>query len=158
MIEQNPAAALARIPSGLFILTVRDGDRSTGMLASWVQQAGFEPLTLTVAVANGRYLQEWVEHSGRFVLNQLATSDGPILKHFARGFAADEDAFHNIMVTQIAKGGPVLEKSLGYLDCKLTGQLEAPDHCVYLAEVVGGALLDPSAAPFVHTRRNATHY
>ena len=31
-------AALGRIPSGLFVLTLRHGGRETGMLASWVQQ------------------------------------------------------------------------------------------------------------------------
>ena len=41
---------LGRVPSGIFILTVGTGDRATGMLASWVMQAGFEPPMVTVAV------------------------------------------------------------------------------------------------------------
>ncbi len=32
------AAALGRIPSGLFVLTAGSGATETGMLASWVQQ------------------------------------------------------------------------------------------------------------------------
>ncbi|MBI3469346.1 MAG: flavin reductase family protein, partial [Planctomycetes bacterium] len=31
---------LGRLPSGVFILTARDGTDETGMLASWVMQAG----------------------------------------------------------------------------------------------------------------------
>ncbi len=41
------AAAVAKIPSGLAVLTATHKGRSTGMLASWVQQASFEPLMLT---------------------------------------------------------------------------------------------------------------
>src|SRR4051812_36801885 len=65
--------ALGRVPSGLYILTAcRDG-KATGMLASWVQQAGFDPPMVTVAVNRDRYVGDWIAHSGRFALNQVAT-------------------------------------------------------------------------------------
>ena len=35
------AAALGRIPSGLFIVSWRAADADRGMLASWVMQSGF---------------------------------------------------------------------------------------------------------------------
>src|SRR5258706_383723 len=53
---QELALALGRVPSGLFILTVCDGQRETGMLASWVQQCSFEPPQVSVAVKHGRDL------------------------------------------------------------------------------------------------------
>src|SRR5262249_14596361 len=36
--QMQLAAALGRVPSGLAILTIRNGDQETGMLVSWVQQ------------------------------------------------------------------------------------------------------------------------
>ena len=44
------AAALGRIPSGLFIVTWRDADDAPdrGMLASWVMQGGFAPPILDI--------------------------------------------------------------------------------------------------------------
>ena len=50
------AAALGRIPSGLFVLTARNGERETGMLASWVQQCSFTPPCVSVALRKGREL------------------------------------------------------------------------------------------------------
>ena len=48
---QAIGAVLGRVPSGVFILTASDGQgKETGMLASWVQQAGFDPPCDTVAV------------------------------------------------------------------------------------------------------------
>src|SRR3954447_6100094 len=85
--------ALGRIPSGLYILTVRNGDRATGMLASWVQQAGFEPPMLTVAVNRERYVGDWIESSGRFALNQLAHGSKALIRHFSRGFPVDASPF-----------------------------------------------------------------
>ena len=48
------AAALGRIPSGLFVLTATSGGAETGMLASWVQQCSFDPPQVTVAVNKER--------------------------------------------------------------------------------------------------------
>ena len=65
------AAALGRIPSGLFILTVRHGSKETAMLASWVQQCSFDPPRLTVAIQKGRELLRWLTDDAAFVLNVL---------------------------------------------------------------------------------------
>src|SRR5687768_64119 len=85
--------ALGQIPSGGSILTARDGERVTGMLASWVQQASFESPAITVAVRHGRPVQELIEASGHFVLNLIGEDRGPMFKHFSRGFGPDEPAF-----------------------------------------------------------------
>src|SRR5687768_13076480 len=61
--------ALGRVPSGLYILTARHDGKATGMLASWVQQAGFDPPMVTVAVNRDRYVGDWITRSGRFALN-----------------------------------------------------------------------------------------
>jgi flavin reductase (DIM6/NTAB) family NADH-FMN oxidoreductase RutF len=150
--------ALGRLPSGIYILTARRGDRATGMLASWVQQAGFEPPMLTVAVRSDRYVGEWIEGSGRFTLSQVAAGHKPLLRHFARGFAPEEDAFDGLAIRSEAPGGPVLAESLAWLDAEVAGSIESGDHRIFLARVVGGAVLDDQAHPMTHVRRNGFHY
>jgi flavin reductase (DIM6/NTAB) family NADH-FMN oxidoreductase RutF len=152
------AQALGRIPSGLYILTVRHGERSTGMLASWVQQAGFEPPMLTVAIKRDRYVAGWIDATGRFTLSQLAKGSKALIRHFGRGFAADAPAFEGIELRHDASGGPVLASALAYLDAEVTGQLAGGDHHIYLATVSGGALLNPDLEPMVHVRANGFHY
>ena len=56
----NSMAALGRVPSGLFILTARVGDRETGMLASWVQQCSFDPPQVSAAFARDRWVLDWL--------------------------------------------------------------------------------------------------
>src|SRR4051794_25803430 len=90
------ARALGRIPSGLYILTVRQGDRATGLLASWVQQSGVDPPMLTVALKGDRYVADWIASTGRFPLNQLATGSKALIRHFGRGFAPDAPAFEGL--------------------------------------------------------------
>src|SRR5881396_183780 len=99
----DTSAILGRIPSGVYVLTVRSGEQETGMLASWVMQAGFEPPTVSVAVKKGRYVADWL-HAGRpFVLNVVPHGQAKTLQHFGRGFAPGEPAFEGIEFTRTSQ-------------------------------------------------------
>jgi flavin reductase (DIM6/NTAB) family NADH-FMN oxidoreductase RutF len=153
------AQALGRIPSGLYILTVRKGEHATGLLASWVQQAGFEPPMLTVAVRRDRFIGDWMAESGRFALNQVPVGGKALIRHFSRGFGPDEPAFDGLeVVADAAQGGPVLRAALGYLDAEVASEIDGGDHRVFLARVVAGALIDAGAEPLKHVRSNGLHY
>jgi flavin reductase (DIM6/NTAB) family NADH-FMN oxidoreductase RutF len=152
------AAALGRVPSGLFILTVRHGDRATGMLASWVQQAGFEPPMLTVALQKDRFVADWVRSSGRFVLNQVPAGNKSLLRHFAKGFAPADLAFKGVAIAQEILAGPVLAESLGHLEVERKDEVSGGDHVVILGRIVGGGLIHPEAQPMIHVRRSGLHY
>ena len=86
-------AALGRIPSGLFIVTVRHGDAETGLLASWVQQCSFDPPQISVAVKSGRDVWSWLTEGAAFTVNILDDSQSDMIGHFGRGFALTEPAF-----------------------------------------------------------------
>jgi flavin reductase (DIM6/NTAB) family NADH-FMN oxidoreductase RutF len=150
--------ALGRIPSGLYILTVRYAERSTGMLASWVQQAGFDPPMLTTAVQKDRYIADWIEASGRFTLNQLPTGSKALIRHFGRGFAHDAAAFDGIPIRERPLDGPILAGAMAYLDAEVAGSVEGGDHRLFLARIVSGGLLDADAEPLLHVRANGFHY
>lgn len=150
--------ALGRVPSGLYILTVEHGEDSTGMLASWVQQAGFDPPMLTVGIRRDRYVADWVAGSGKFALSQLAVGSKALIRHFGRGFEPGADAFEGVALRHDARGGPVLQSALAFLDAEVTGALESGDHRIFVARVVAGALFQPDAEPLLHVRANGFHY
>jgi len=153
--------ALGRVPSGLFILTARRGDAASGMLASWVQQAGFEPPMLTVALRRDRYLADWLAATGRFTLNQVPAGQKHLLRHFARGFPPDAPAFTGVALHAESADhpeGPILADALAYLHCAVAGHLDGEDHRVVLARVVAGALLKPDGEPMLHVRKSGFHY
>ncbi len=150
--------ALGRIPSGLFLLTVRRGPDETGMLASWVQQAGFDPPMVTVAVRSDRFVAGWIAETGRFTLNAIPTSGKALLKHFGKGFEPGEPAFSGVSLRDQEAFGPVLSQAMAYLDVEVVGHVEGGDHRIYLARIVAGALFDAEAEPMVHIRKNGFHY
>jgi flavin reductase (DIM6/NTAB) family NADH-FMN oxidoreductase RutF len=159
--EDNDAIGrvLGRTPSGVFILTAIDGQgRSTGMLASWVQQAGFEPPSLTVAVNAKRYLNEWLKASPKLALNLLGEGQHSFLKHFGRGFEPDQPAFEGVNTAESSLGLPVLADALGYLEGTITAQMEAGDHIIYLLKVEHAHEHITELKPMVHIRKNGFNY
>ena len=153
--------ALGRIPSGLFILTARRGDSATGMLASWVQQAGFDPPMLTLALRRDRFLADWLAVGGRFALNQLPAGQKHLIRHFARGFPPDAPAFDGVALhpgDDHPQDGPILADALAYLRCEVAGHLDGPDHRIVLSRIHSGALLKPDAEPMLHVRKSGFHY
>jgi flavin reductase (DIM6/NTAB) family NADH-FMN oxidoreductase RutF len=157
--ERTPPlyAALGRVPSGLFIITVGSGDAASGMLASWVQQCSFQPPQLSVAVKRGRGLNEQLTPGTAFTVNILADDQTHLIAHFGRGFSPGEPAFAGIEVEQAEGVPPVLAEALAYLHCRVSGRCEAGDHDLVLGEVVGGKL-QADGEPMVHIRKSGAHY
>ena len=157
MSEDSSNAVLGRIPSGIYILTVGSGDRATGLLASWVQQAGFEPPMISVAVKQGRFVADWISEGQPFVINILGESNSGSMKHFSRGFEPNENAFEGVEASHCPRGVPVLKDALGHLECELASSATSGDHHIFLAKVVRG-ILASDEKPMVHIRKNGANY
>ena len=149
-------AALARIPSGCSILTAEHDGRSTGMLASWVQQAAFRPPSVTVCLKQGRPACELVEGSGRFLLNIIGEDPTAMFKHFGKGFSLDEDAFAGLTVRSTGFG-PAIEACIAHLVCRVANKIRVGDHDVYVGEVSGAGVI-PEAKPYTHLRKSGLSY
>ncbi len=146
------APALGRLSSGLYICTVGSGDSAMGFLASWVQQVGFQPPALTVAVQRDRNAVQQVRDNGCFALSVLADNNRALLKHFAGG----ADSFAGLDIAATSVGAPYLKDALAHLACRVIGEVCWTDHVLFCAEVVGGACSD--GAPMVHVRKNGLNY
>lgn len=147
------AAALGRIPSGLFVVAWRDGDTDRGMLASWVMQAGFVPPAVSIAVAPTRDLLTAVDRGAPFVVNVLAESQRPLLARFGRAAA---DAFAGLPVLRTSAGTAALAEAAAWLECRPAVRAVHGDHVVIIAEVVAAG--GTGAEPLVHVRRNGSRY
>jgi flavin reductase (DIM6/NTAB) family NADH-FMN oxidoreductase RutF len=155
--EDSLAAALGRIPSGLFVMTARHGDRETGMLASWVQQCSFDPPLVTAAIKKGRDILDWLAEGGSFVLNVLPEGAKSLVGHFGKGFDLHQPAFEGLKVFRERGMAPVLLAAHAYLACRVENHVESGDHILIVGRVVTGAVLNPGH-PTVHVRKNGLKY
>lgn len=154
--RETIGSAVGRIPSGCAILTVQHAGRATGVLVSWIQQAAFEPLMLSVALKHGRPAQELIDAAGRFALNLIGEDPTSMFRHFGRGFGLDEDAFTGLQI-EASDFGPLLQTAIAHLGCEVKSRVPAGDHQLYVVEVRAG-WARPGAKPYVHTRNSGLSY
>lgn len=155
--HKNLAAALGRIPSGIFILTAAQGAVETGMLASWVQQCSFQPPLITFILQRGRPIANLLTTDGVFTLNILEAAQTDMIAHFGKGFTLADNAFEEVDIRRAPPHGPILTEAHAYLFGKVVSRMSAGDHDLYFAEITAGSLLD-EGQPMVHIRKNGFHY
>ncbi|HYV40063.1 MAG TPA: flavin reductase family protein [Gemmataceae bacterium] len=151
------AAALGRIASGLFVLTARQGEAETGMLASWVQQCSFDPPQISVAIKPGRDISNWLAVDAGFTLNILDDTQTDMIAHFGKGFKATETAFHGLDVEHLDQSGPVLSDALAFLECRVVARYAGGDHDLIVGRIIRGEMLS-GGHPMIHIRKSGSHY
>jgi len=151
--------ALGRISGGLYIITAKRGDVQSAMLASWVTQASFKPLGLTIAVAKDRAIESLMHVGDRFVLNVLEEGNYQLLmKHFLKRFPPGADRFAGVKTQAAENGSPILTDALAYIECKVASRMELSDHWIVYATVDAGRVSKSEALTAVHHRKVGNHY
>ncbi len=151
--------ALGRISGGLYIITAKKGEVASAMLASWVMQASFKPLGLTIAVAKDRAIESLMQVGDRFVLNVLEEGNHlSLMKHFLKRFAPGADRFAGVKTQSAENGSPILTDALSYLECEVTSRMETADHWIVYSTVQAGRVSKPDALTAVHHRKVGNHY
>ena len=158
MAEIPPVAqAVGHIPSGLFILTVGRGEAATGLLTSFVQQAGFDPLAVTVAIQKDRAVVDLIREERAFCLSILHEGSRQLMAHFAKGFEEKDPVFRGVSTELCELGIPYLADSHGHLVCELVGEVSWSDHVLFCGQIVSGACHD-DGEPWVHVRKSGLGY
>ncbi len=151
--------ALGRISGGLYIITAQKGDVSSAMLASWVTQASFEPLGITIAVAKDRAIEALMHVGDTFVLNVLDEDNYQgLMRHFLKRFPPGADRFAGIKTQSANNGSPILSEALAYLECQVISRMECSDHWIVYSQVDNGRVSNPDALPAIHHRKVGNHY
>jgi len=157
-LKHTVGKALGRIPSGVFLLTASHDGQATVMMASWVQQAAFDPPAVSIAMAKGRPIAPLIQRSKKLALSVVPESDTSLMKRYARGVKEGEDPFAGVETLMTPGGVPVMKSALAWLEGRLIHTCDfGADHDLLIAEVVAGEILREGRA-FAHQRGNGFHY
>ncbi|MGD2062500.1 MAG: flavin reductase family protein [Nitrospirota bacterium] len=156
--NESIGKAIGRIPSGLFIVTVRNPEgEETAFLASWVQQVAFEPPLVSVAIKKGRPAEELLGKGGSFVVNVVGQDNKGLIGRYAKGIAPGAEPFAGEAIERATTGAAILTEAAAYMDCRLHTRTELGDHILCIGEVVAGDVL-AGDEPMVHLRRSGFDY
>jgi len=132
---------LRKIPHGIFICGVREGEEVNGFTASWVTQGSFEPPLVVMAVRADSTSNGIIQRTERFSLNVLPADQKDLAAVFFKPQKAIGGRFDAAPYQLGALGLPILEAGLGAVECVVVGQVSHGDHTVFVAEVKSATLL-----------------
>jgi flavorubredoxin/flavin reductase (DIM6/NTAB) family NADH-FMN oxidoreductase RutF len=158
-LDNDLDRALGRLSGGLYIITAQKGEVKSAMLASWVTQASFKPLGVTIAVAKDRAIESLMHVGDTFVLNILSEDNyQTLMRHFLKRFVPGADRFEGVKTQTATNGSPILTDALAYLECEVASRMELSDHWLVYSTIDIGRVSNPDALKAVHHRKVGNHY
>jgi flavin reductase (DIM6/NTAB) family NADH-FMN oxidoreductase RutF len=160
MSQSDKAKAVGHIPSGLFIVAVKDpsGSSIDAYLASWVQQVSFDPLLVSLAIKPGRPAYELIKSGKPFAINVVGDHDKSYLRHFWKGYDPANNPFTELPYQLGAAGGVILDQAKSAIECRMLNSLQPGDHEIIIAEVLASTINHEEAKPMVHIRKSGADY
>ncbi len=145
MNEDAKRQILRKIPYGLYVIGVKDGDGHHAFTGSWFSQCSMKPPRVMLGVRHGTHSLELVRQHRVFSVNLLPKTDQKVLEQFFRPAPSNGDRFGEVGYSVKKTGTPVLDRALCYLECEVKEIVEAGDHSIVIGEVVEAEVLSPDA-------------
>jgi flavin reductase (DIM6/NTAB) family NADH-FMN oxidoreductase RutF len=126
------------MPSGIYVLGSRAGERRNLMTLNWASQVAIDPKMVAVSVEAGAFTHGLVRDGRVFSLNILRREDRAIVRKFVKPLDDDGDpgtlAGHPVRYG--VTGAPVLAQAAAWLDCEVRHELVLGSHTLFVGVVV----------------------
>ena len=132
---------LRKIPHGLFVCGVCEGDDVNGFTASWVTQGSFEPPLVVMGVRADSTSHGIIERTECFSLNVLRADQKDLAAVFFKPQKAIGGRFEAAPFQLGDLGLPLLDDAIGGVECELVGQIKHGDHTVFVGVVKTARLI-----------------
>jgi flavin reductase (DIM6/NTAB) family NADH-FMN oxidoreductase RutF len=143
--ESAKKEILRKIPYGLYVIGVKDGDSHHAFTGSWLSQCSMKPPCVMLGVRHGTHSLDMIKHGKVFSVNFLSKADQKILERFFKATPASGNRFGDVAYEVKKTGTPILEKAVSYLECEVRHVYEQGDHSIVVGEVVGAEVLQQDA-------------
>jgi len=141
------------MPSGLYVVGTRAGDRRNLMTISWATQVATEPKLVGIGVEAGSVTHALLHEGGVFALSLLPRAQRALVRRFAKPVvsssvdASGAGTMDGEPVHAASTGAPVLDVAAAWLDCELRHALMLGSHTWFVGEVVDCGQAQEPARP-----------
>ena len=139
--EQAKKTMLRKIPHGLHICGVKEGEEMNGFTVSWVMQSSFEPPLVVNCIKKDSGSHEMLKNTGVFTLSFLENGQKDMAAKFFKPQRRVGNKLEDLDFYEGAETGcPIISDSLGYVECKVVATVDQGDHTVFVAQVIGAGV------------------
>lgn len=136
--------ALFNITYGLYVLSVKQGEKDNGCIVNSVMQVAEKPVRLAVSVSKQNLTCEMLKESGVFNLSCLTTeADFELFKRFGFQSGRDAEKFQGMSGLKRSENGLyyLSENTNAFLSGKVVEMSDPGTHMLFIAEVTDGEVL-----------------
>ncbi len=141
---------LGQFATGITIVTTTlPSGEPWAMTANSFTSISLDPPIVMVAVSHGPTTNEAIRRSGAFAVNILRADQIELSRRYSRR-ERPPDQFADLELRREVTGAPIIEGSLGWVDCRLTDLTEQGDHTVFFGTVQAIDLSDRLDDPLLY--------
>ena len=131
---------LRKIPHGIYICGVKDGEEINGFTISWLMQSSFKPPQVVNCVNKSHKSHQMIKNSGVFAISFLEKEQKDLAQKFFQPLRRVGNRFEDVEFYEGETGCPIISDSLGYVECRVVGAVEQGDHTVFVGEVIASGV------------------
>jgi flavin reductase (DIM6/NTAB) family NADH-FMN oxidoreductase RutF len=126
------------MPSGLYVVGSRHGDRRNLMTLNWATQVSSAPKLLAIAVETEALTHALITGGGVFTLCVVDREDRAIVRKFTKPVEVNAAAAtaNGFPYRDGRTGAPILTQAVAFVECEVRQTIAAGTHSVFLGEVV----------------------
>ncbi len=151
MFDKKVSAGLHLIANGVYIIAAQHQGQTRGFTATWVSQISYDHPLVMASVGKGHDTYPLIAGAKKFYVNILGISQIELARHFGRRKSATETDAHYFRQDR-GQVLPILNDAIAYLECNVVGTYDAPDHTLFIAEVVNSEVLKDEE-PLIYWRQ-----
>lgn len=126
---------MRNLASGVSIVTACLDGFPFGMTATSFTAVSLEPVLILISLEKTTRTYRAVENTQRFAVNILGRDQADVALSFA---TAGIDRFQDVSYTLSESGLPILDGSIGALECEVSDRMDGGDHAIFVGTVSAG--------------------
>ena len=146
------------MPSGLYVIGSRAGERRNAMTANWAAQVSSDPKVLAVSVEKPALTHELIAEGRVFSVNVLDREDRAIVRKFTKPVEVDGQTLNGFPFHDGKTGAPILDQAVAWVDCRLHSSVDLGSHTLFLGEVVDAGFQKPEDTPVLRMEDTRMNY
>jgi flavin reductase (DIM6/NTAB) family NADH-FMN oxidoreductase RutF len=148
------------MPSGLYVVGSRAGDRRNGMTLNWAVQVSVDPKLLAISVERAAFTHELVAEGRAFSLCIVDREDRAIVRKFTKPVEVDAEArtLNGFPYHDGRTGVPILDQAVAWLECEVRQEVPCGAYTLFVGEVVDAGFQKPEDTPVLRMEDTRLNY
>jgi flavin reductase (DIM6/NTAB) family NADH-FMN oxidoreductase RutF len=148
------------MPSGLYVVGSRSGDKCNLMTLNWATQVSFEPKLLAISVEKEAFTHELIAAGGTFSLCIIDREDRAIVRKFTKPVEVDTAAMtlNGFPYRDGVTGVPILTQAAAFVECEVRQAVDAGGHTLFVGEIVAAGFTGAEDTPVLRMEDTRMNY